>query len=103
MSANPSETAKGIGGMAQIQGVFRLGTGLAVGGVGAGVGLAPAAVTGVVLLSPSLIGRLVTSERGIALLTQGLIAKPGTQAATRVLGELATFGAKAAGQEEVPR
>ena len=103
MSANPSETAKGIGGLAQIQGIFRLATGLAVGGVGAGVGAAPAAVTGIVLLSPSLIGRLVTSERGIALLTQGLIAKPGTQAATRVLGELAAFGAKAARQEEAPR
>src|SRR3990167_5018523 len=94
MSANPSETAKGIGGMAPIQGIFRLGGGLAATGLGlrgaAGAfDASTAAVAGLVLLSPSLIGRLVTSERGIALLTQGLLAKPGTQAATRVLGELA--------------
>lgn len=103
MSANPSETAKGIGGMAQIQGIFRLGGGLAAGGLGLGAATgtidpSTVAIGALVLLSPNLIGRLVTSERGIALLTQGLIAKPGTQAATRVLGELAAFGVKAAGQ-----
>jgi hypothetical protein len=87
---NPSETARGLLGASQLSGAFDL----ALRGLTGGLGARSAIMITGGLLRPNIMAKFMTSPQGIDLLTRGLTVSPGTVQATRLVGELAAFGAK---------
>lgn len=89
IGANPSQTAHGMMAWTQIGGAMALGTSTAMGKEDVGSFTAK----GLILLHPWMLAKLLTSDRGIKLLSQGLTIKPGTEAAMRLgsqIGALVT-------------
>jgi hypothetical protein len=95
---NPSETARGMLSFGQISGTIQFGTRATAIGLGvlagqqAGAGDVQGAMilggTGLVLLTPSALGRLLFSEGGIRLLTRGLQVNPGTRLGRRIAARI---------------
>jgi hypothetical protein len=75
MGDNPSGTASALQTAGQIGQVAMIGGSLAMGRYG------QALKNGVIILTPLMFGKLVTSKRGIKLLTEGLEAPVGSKAA----------------------
>lgn len=87
LGENPSQTARGVGTMSQVGGAATLGTGAIFGAVGP----ARFAIGAITLAHPYLLGKFLTSKRGINLLTQGLLVRPGTEQAIRLSADVAAF------------